>query len=121
MTGTENADCPVATTGKCLLSHPNLSECPQFRSGAVSGAVSEAPVKLAGETPKPASVEKQDGRKFHRGNELGTEDAVEIMRARYGQVIGVLDLQMPRKRVFCPPFTTALAALYLRLLNSQAV
>ena len=107
MTGTcENADCPVATTGKCLLSHPNLSECPQFRSGAVSGAVSEAPVKLAGETPKPASVEKQDGRKFHLGNELGTEDAVEIMRARYGQVIGVLGSTDAGKTCF-------LSSLYL--------
>jgi hypothetical protein len=107
VTGTcENVDCPVATTGKCLLSHPNLSDCPQFRSGAASDVVSEPPLKLAGEAPKPTTVEKQGGRRFHLGNELGTEDAVEIMRARYGQVIGVLGSTDAGKTCF-------LSSLYL--------
>jgi hypothetical protein len=35
-------------------------------------------------------VGKEVGRKFHLGNELGTEDAIEITRARYTHLIGVL-------------------------------
>ena len=28
----EKADCTVAATGMCLLSHANLADCPHFRA-----------------------------------------------------------------------------------------
>jgi hypothetical protein len=86
----ENANCTVATTGKCLLSQPDPKDCPHFRSG--SGVVETAPLAAdavkAG--PEVLRLKKDGGRRFHLGNELGAEDAVEIMRARYTHLIGVL-------------------------------
>jgi hypothetical protein len=46
-------------------------------------------VKIGDEGPS-VNVKQGGGRKFHLGNELGAEDAVEIMRARYTHLIGVL-------------------------------
>jgi hypothetical protein len=46
------------------------------------------------------------GRRFHLGNELGAEDAIEIMRARYSHLIGVLGSTNAGK-------TCLLSSLYL--------
>jgi hypothetical protein len=81
----EKADCTVATTGQCLLSQADPNQCQHFRSGGVV-PVGVSPVALIDETPRAHKV----GRKFHLGNELGAEDASEIMRARYSHLIGVL-------------------------------
>ena len=83
----ENADCTVATTGRCLLSHANLADCPHFRfdeASEVSAPEIEA-LPIA-----DISTAEASGRRFHSGTELGVADALEIMRARYGHVIGVL-------------------------------
>jgi hypothetical protein len=90
MDGTcENPNCTVATTGNCLLSQPDPKECPHFRSssGVVDAPLAIDTVKVG---DKVSGIKKDGGRKFHLGNELGAEDAVEIMRARYTHLIGVL-------------------------------
>jgi hypothetical protein len=102
----ENADCTVATTGKCLLSHPAPTDCPHFRPVDDSVDPSAlttlpAPVESAAEDPTT-----QVGRKFHLGNELGTQDATEVMRAQYGCLIGVLGSTDAGKTCF-------LSSLYL--------
>jgi hypothetical protein len=102
----EKADCTVATTGKCLLSQPVPAECPHFQLGDVSGEIpasDNSSFAVESETPNPQT---QVVRKFHLGNELGTQDAIEIMRARYGHLIGVLGSTDAGKTCF-------LSSLYL--------
>lgn len=89
----EKFDCTVGTTGRCLISHPDPLSCPHFRSGTDI-------VELSAEVPGIEATEiaeddhalpaKTIGRTFHQGIELGADDAVEIMRARYAHLIGVL-------------------------------
>ncbi len=89
----EKLDCTVATTGRCLISHPDPLSCPHFRSGSDV-------VELSVEVPEVEATESIGddevlpiitvGRTFHQGIELGADDAVEIMRARYAHLIGVL-------------------------------
>jgi GTPase SAR1 family protein len=89
----EKLDCTVATTGRCLISHPDPLDCPHFRSGSDV-------VELSIEAPEVEATESTGddevlpiitvGRTFHQGIELGADDAVEIMRARYAHLIGVL-------------------------------
>lgn len=100
------ADCTVATTGKCLLSHPDPAQCPHFGSGEVPAGLVPAATVVPADVAELSGVEKQGGRKFHLGNELGAEDAAEIMRARYGHVIGVLGSTDAGKTCF-------LSSLYL--------
>lgn len=81
--------CTVGDTGTCLLSFDNLSECPH---AVLDG---ERPEPSAGgeESATPsadAAVEPVIGRRFHAGLELGTEDAAEVMRANYTDVVGIL-------------------------------
>jgi hypothetical protein len=99
-----NQDCTVATTGKCLLSHPDPAQCPQFRGEVASGLAAAGVVPE--DDPERQGTEKSGGRKFHLGNELGAEDAAEIMRARYSHVIGVLGSSDAGKTCF-------LSSLYL--------
>lgn len=89
----EKPDCTVATTGRCLISHPDPASCPHFRSGSDI-------VELSVEVPEVEAIEDTEdntvpqiiavGRTFHQGIELGADDAIEIMRARYAHLIGVL-------------------------------
>lgn len=97
----EKADCTVATTGKCLLSHPLPSDCPHFRMADSTAAVTEKTASPETEDPKAKVV-----RQFHLGAELGTQDAIEIMRAQYGYLIGVLGSTDAGKTCF-------LSSLYL--------
>jgi hypothetical protein len=101
----ENPDCTVATTGKCLLSHENLAECLHFRAGdaEMPTEAAEAPPAVSVEMPPPP---KTTGRTFHLGAELGVEDALEVMSARYAHVIGVLGSTDAGKTCF-------LSSLYL--------
>jgi hypothetical protein len=101
----DNANCTVATTGKCLLSHPDPLECPHFLSG--EALAPEVPnIMPTSEEARLLVGETKVGRKFHLGNELGTEDASEIMRARYSHLIGVLGSTDAGKTCF-------LSSLYL--------
>jgi len=110
-----NPDCPVATTQKCLLSHV-LTECPSYRAnGAAVPPV--APVQPETAVPhKPANLEltalRSWGRIFHAGIELGTTDAAEILRTRYGHVIAVLGSTDAGKTCF-------LCSLYLMATNGD--
>jgi hypothetical protein len=102
----EKADCVVAATGKCLLSHPDPGECPHFLvgDGAIEGKASGVkPLAVGAQLPSP---EKQSGRRFHPGTELGIQEATDIMRARYGHLIGVLGSTDEGKTCF-------LSSLYL--------
>ena len=102
----ENADCTVATTGKCLLSQPVPTECPHFRPPADSedGLASDS----GSSTVEPGTLKMptQAARKFDWGNELGTQDAVEIMSARYAHLIGIFGSTDAGKTCF-------LSSLYL--------
>lgn len=104
-----NPDCTVATTGKCLLSHPEPSACPNYRVGESSGE-NPLPPSLEGLVPSIAVESSREtveaGRRFHLGIELGSEDAIEIMRARYTHLIGVLGSTAAGK-------TCLLSSLYL--------
>jgi GTPase SAR1 family protein len=84
----QNPDCTLAASGQCLLSHPDPKMCPNFGSGKVVGIA--GPDVIQAPVVEEVSPGKEVGRKFHLGNELGTEDAIEIMRARYTHLIGVL-------------------------------
>ena len=83
----ENADCTVATTGKCLLSFPSLGDCKYYHplEGSAQDVVLTQPL-----TPVIPPSPLPPGRTFHSGNEMGTQDAAEIMRARYANLIAVL-------------------------------
>lgn len=103
----EKADCTVAATGTCLLSHAKLADCPHFRAGESAAADLATPnIMSVVAEPEPRPPEKKSGRTFHLGTELGVEDVLEIMRARYGHVIGVLGSTDAGKTCF-------LSSLYL--------
>jgi hypothetical protein len=100
----EKPDCTVGTTGKCLLSHEDLAACPHFRAlDTELGLDAQATPAIRVEAPPPP---KAAGRTFHLGAELGAEDALEVMRARYAHVIGVLGSSDAGKTCF-------LSSLYL--------
>jgi hypothetical protein len=101
----EKPDCTVADTGKCLLSHANLVECPNFRAGASESKTETTEVAFTAGV-EPPSTEKKAGRTFHLGAELGVEDALAVMGARYAHVIGVLGSTDAGKTCF-------LSSLYL--------
>lgn len=89
-TGTcEKAGCTVNETGICLLSYVDINACPNFRG---AGDREEATEPVA-PTPEPAElpvVPSSEARRFPTGLELGTQDAAEIMRARYVCLVGLL-------------------------------
>jgi hypothetical protein len=89
-----------------LLSNPDPGGCSHFRSsnGAIEvGARDLDPLAAGSEL---AAAEKHSGRRFHFGSELGADDALEIMRARYVHLIGVLGSTGAGKTCF-------LSSLYL--------
>jgi hypothetical protein len=93
MPGTcQNPDCPVATTQRCLLSHQTLAECRHYKADGAPVAADE-PVQAVAPAKPPGSElpqRRSAARTFHAGVELGTSDAAEILRSRYGHVIAVL-------------------------------
>lgn len=93
----DKPDCTVAATGKCLLSHENLPDCPHC---------DVVYAEDLGNTQGAIATGVSGGRKFHLGVELGTEDALDVMRARYAHVIGVLGSTNSGK-------TCLLSSLYL--------
>jgi hypothetical protein len=102
----EKADCTVATTGKCLLSQPIPSECPHFRSSDVATEAPAPDIRSSPIESEAPTAKTQAARKFHLGNELGTQDAIEIMSAKYAHLIGVLGSTDAGKTCF-------LSSLYL--------
>jgi Double-GTPase 2 len=102
----EKPDCTVAETGKCLLSHASLAECPYFRTDESESHVEAAEVgRTVGNEP-PTKEKKKSSRAFHLGAELGAQDALAVMRGRYAHVIGVLGRTDAGKTCF-------LSSLYL--------
>ena len=100
-----NANCTVATTGNCLLSHVPPETCPNFAVTEVAANESREPkVAVVAEQATVAPIKA--GRTFHLGIELGADDAVEIMRARYTHLVGVLGSTAVGK-------TCLLSSLYL--------
>jgi Double-GTPase 2 len=113
----EKADCTVATTGTCLLSQPNPSECPHYRAKSASPASQAQEVKPQESEPEPPPVDlsataRRASRTFHAGIELGTVDAADIMKSRYGHVIAVLGSTDVGKTCF-------LCSLYLMASNAM--
>lgn len=96
-------DCTVATTGRCVLSHPVPADCPHFKPASAAAPVDTAALP-ASIQEKPVAL--QAARKFHSGDELGTIDAMEIMQARYTHLIGILGSTDAGKTCF-------LSSLYL--------
>lgn len=101
----DNDDCTVAETGMCLEGHPDPSQCPYFhpvKELAPSQSSEEEPQATA----RPETEEPPLLRRFHSGNELGIEEAFEIMRGRYMHLIGILGAYNVGKTCF-------LSSLYL--------
>jgi len=81
-------DCTVAATGTCLL-HTNPDGCENAIKEKPEGSsipTSSAPSAAVREVSKL----KTPARTFHSGLELGTQDAAELMRAKYTYLIGIL-------------------------------
>jgi len=102
----DNPNCTVATTGNCLLSHARLEDCPHFSAANTSDLDSPASIESTQLQEEVIEAPIKSGRNFHLGNELGSDDAVEIMRARYTHLIGVLGSTEAGK-------TCLLSSLYL--------
>lgn len=101
----ENKDCTVAETGICLEAHKDPSECPHFRM--VEETVAPEPADTLPRQATPAETQAPPFlRQFHSGNELGIEDAAQIMRCRYAHLIGILGAYGVGKTCF-------LSSLYL--------
>jgi GTPase SAR1 family protein len=79
--------CTVGTTGICLLLNQDPTSCENFvQAPAVSTSNSQSEAQLA-----PIGLPRADAvRKFPAGFELGTQDAYEIMWARYTHLIAIL-------------------------------
>lgn len=82
-----------------------METCPNFLAiDLLSEATTSTVV-----TPSPESEARKKteiGRKFHLGNELGAQNALQIMRARYAHLIGILGSTAAGKTCF-------LSSLYL--------
>jgi hypothetical protein len=89
-----NSDCTVAVTDKCLLSHVPIESCPNVEKAVPTGET--APDKSA--TVATTTV--------YAGNELGVQQAAELMATRYGTLVGVLG-------AFGTGKTCLLSSLYL--------
>lgn len=111
-----NPDCTIQATGKCLLSHPDPRTCPHFvidmsGAGIVDSQTISERTEVAPSEPSD-NVSVASARTFHLGHELGTTDALEIMRARYTHLIGILGSTDAGK-------TCLLSSLYLMACNRQ--
>lgn len=91
-----NADCTVAVTDKCLLSHAPIEACPNAR--------------VLGEDPRDEKPEQPNSALpttlVYHGNELGLQQASALLATRYGYLIGVLGATDTGK-------TCLLSSLYL--------
>jgi hypothetical protein len=103
------ADCTSATTGICLLSHPKLTDCPEFKASGKTQDVVEVIAE-----PEPVSNEPEvvANRTFHSGLELGTDDAALLMREKYTHLVGILGSWNAGKTCF-------LSSLYLMVANGS--
>jgi hypothetical protein len=103
----DKVDCTVATTGTCVLSHPVPAECPHFKSSATSAnTLLSVDSSLHTDSKAQSTTTTQPARQFHSGDELGSIDAIEVMRARYAHLVGILGSTDAGKTCF-------LSSLYL--------
>lgn len=79
--------CPVAETGKCLDAHSDPEECPNFVD--VENDVNDA-ITAEVETDTAKSVVQMKMHTLYSGFELGLNEAADLMRRRYTNIIGVL-------------------------------
>ena len=86
----DNPNCTVSTTGNCLLSHARLGRLPAFHRWRNCGRRCLGGREASGVTGRSDRTCHRNGTDIPVGNELGAEDAVEVMRARYTHLIGVL-------------------------------
>lgn len=98
-------DCTVAATGTCLLLHKPAETCPNYTVINISDGQRSA-AETVGVASDETTSSEEIGRIFFAGFELGTSEAAEIMRARYGTVIAILGQYDTGKTCF-------LASLYL--------
>jgi len=91
-----NADCTVAVTEKCVLSHVPIEACPNVR---VVGAKTTED-KLSQTSPALPTTT------VHHGNELGWQQTSALLAAQYGHLVGVLGATGTGK-------TCLLSSLYL--------
>jgi hypothetical protein len=94
------AECTLAVTGVCVLSHSPPSACPNFANDANNEA------ELGGVSGTKTQQSELKSRTLSVGNELGTHELSTLMARRYGTVIGVLGETGTGK-------TCLLSALYL--------
>ena len=79
-------DCTVSATGTCLLNR-DPAACENFAPDTMSPTELAVTTRTtADETPKP----RASARTFHSGQELGTQDAAELMRSRYVHLVAIL-------------------------------
>jgi hypothetical protein len=90
-----NEDCPVAVTGKCVLSHDPVESC---ENAVVEQVVSKGSITQITAAGAQATV--------YHGQEMGWQQASGLFAARYGHLIGVLGESGTGK-------TCLLAAMYL--------
>jgi len=102
----DTANCTAAATGICILSKPAPADCPHFHARGVPPPVGVVESEAASVGFEPEAEQPQRARTFHLGNELGSEDAVEVMRARYTHLVAVLGFSNAGKTCF-------LSSLYL--------
>jgi hypothetical protein len=78
----------VSATGICLL-NKNPEACENFVAEKADGVQTDA---SGSPLPKTSDVSKsrRAARTFHSGQELGTQDAAELMRSRYVHLVGIL-------------------------------
>ena len=100
-----NKDCTVADTGICLEGHKDLAECPYFKTIKEQPETKSVDTLSQHVTPAEAKI-PPIVRQFHSGNELGIDDASEIMRGQYVYLIGILGANNVGKTCF-------LSSLYL--------
>jgi len=90
------AECTLAVTGVCVLSHSPASACPNFLGDSE---------QLHASGPKVPNSELKT-RQLSAGNELGAQELSTLMARRYGKIVGVLGETGTGK-------TSLLSALYL--------
>lgn len=103
----QKTDSTVAATGRCLEAHTPLDPCPFFLA-SVSTPGDEDPER----TPEPPAPGSEPARRFHSGMELGLSDVLDITRARYAHVVGIVGASNAGKTCF-------LNALYLLACHGQ--
>lgn len=108
-----NQDCTVLDTGVCLEGHVDFTtECPYYQEQDKETEETEERELLISDKSITAetqpTLEKEPGRQFWSGVELGLDEAEHIMRTKYTRLIGIIGLSGVGKTCF-------LNSLYLKI------